>query len=189
MANNCVVTTGLTLNDCINNTPGVDSIHVLTTTGTSISLSAITYAANGEITTMESDAIGVFRKIDLVRNSTAALSEEVNVNSASLSFTYVPSLTFTIPGWNQEYTELYQELVQSIGTVFVVKLKSGRYFLASPSGMYIETATIESGSQPGDSQLYTLTFTGDERISTPEMEVPTTLAAFLSGTNMSVDRE
>jgi hypothetical protein len=186
---NCVITTGLTLNSCINNTPGISDLWVLTTTSSNISLATITYGTNGEVIGLTGSTTGEFKKIDLVRNSSAALSEEVNVNTASLSFTYVPSLLFTIPGWNQEYTELYQELVQSVGTVFIVKLKSGRYFLASPSGMYIETATIESGSVPGDSQLYTLSFTGDELISTPEMEVATNLATFLSGSNLTVDRE
>jgi hypothetical protein len=73
--------------------------------------------------------------------------------------------------------------------VFIVKLKSGKYFLASPSGMYIETATINSGSVPGDSQLYDLVFTSDELRSVPEMDVSSDLATFLSGTNLSVDRE
>lgn len=189
MANNCVITSGLTLSTCVNNQPGISDLWVMTTATDSISLSSITYAASGEITAMDSDAVGVFKKVDLVRNSAAALSEEVNVNTASLSFTYVPSLVFNIPGWSQEYTELYQELVQSVGSVFIVKLKSGKYFLASPSGMYIETATIESGSVPGDSQFYTLTFTGDELRSTPQMDVASDLATFLSGSNLSVDRE
>lgn len=189
MANNCVITSGLTLNLCSNNTPGLSDIWVLTTTGSSISLSAITYAASGEISAMNSDSVGVFKKVDLVRNSAAVLSEEVNVNTASLSFTFVPSLQFQIPGWAQEYTELYQELVKSVGSVFIVKLKSGKYFLASPSGMYIETATINSGSVPGDSQLYDLVFTGDELRSVPQMDVTSDLATFLSGTNLSVDRE
>lgn len=189
MANNCVITSGLTLNSCVNNTPGISDIWVLTTTGSSISLSAITYAASGEISAINSDEIGIFKKVDLVRNSAAVLSEEVNVNTASLSFTFVPSLQFQIPGWAQEYTELYQELVKSVGSVFIVKLKSGRYFLASPSGMYIETATINSGSVPGDSQLYDLVFTGDELRSVPQMDVTSDLATFLSGTNLSVDRE
>jgi hypothetical protein len=189
MANNCVITTGLTLNACVNNAPGISDLWVLTTTGTSISLSAITYSAGGEVTALNTDTLGVFKKIDLVRNSAAVLSETVNVNTASLSFTFVPSLQFQIPGWAQEYTELYQELVKSIGSVFIVKLKSGKYFLASPSGMYIEAATINSGSVPGDSQLYDLTFTGDELRSIPEMTVASTLATFFSGSNISVDRE
>ena len=117
------------------------------------------------------------------------ISEEVNVVTQSLSFTFVPTLQFQIPGWSQEYTELYQELVKSVGTVFVVKLKSGKYFLVSPSGMYISAATINSGSVPGDAQQYELTFTGDEVISVPEMEVSSDLATFLSGSNLSVDRE
>ena len=189
MANNCVITTGLTLNACVNNTPGISDLWVLSTSADAISLSSITYDASGYITAMDSDATGVFRKVDLVRNSAAVLSEEVNVNTASLSFTFVPSLQFQIPGWNQEYTELYQELVKSVGSVFIVKLKSGKYFLTSPSGMYIEAATINSGSVPGDSQLYDLTFTGDELRSIPEMTVSSDLATFFSGSNLSVDRE
>lgn len=189
MANNCVISTGLTLNACVNNQPGINDLWVLTTAEDAIDLTGITYAAGGEITALDSDVTGVFRKVDLVRNSAAVLSEEVNVNTASLSFTFVPSLQFQIPGWNQEYTELYQELVKSVGSVFIVKLKSGNYFLASPSGMYISSATINSGSVPGDSQLYDLTFTGDELRSIPEMDVASDLATFLSGTNLSVDRE
>jgi len=187
---NCVITSGLTLNDCINNIPGIDSLWVLTTTGTSISLAGITYDTSSEkVTSFTGSTSGEFKKIDLVRNSTAAMSEEVNVNTESLSFTFVPTLTFTIPGWNQEYTLLYQELVKSTGSIFVVKLKSGNWFLCSPSGLYASAATVASGSVPGDSQLYTLTLTGDEVRSIPEMNVATTLSAFLSGSNITVDRE
>jgi len=189
MANNCVITSGLTLNSCVNNVSGLESLHVLTTTGTSISLASVTYDANGKVTAISGSTAGELKKIDLVRNSAAVLSEEVNVVTQSLSFTFIPTLTFQIPGWNQEYTELYQELVKSVGTVFVVKLKSGKYFLVSPSGMYISSATINSGSQPGDSQIYELSFTSDEIISVPEMDVSSDLATFLSGSNITVDRE
>jgi len=186
---NCVITSGLTLNSCVNNIAGIEDLWVLSTTGTSISLASVTYDAGGKATAISGSTTGELKKIDLVRNSAAVLSEEVNVVTQSLSFTFVPTLQFQIPGWTQEYTELYQELVKSVGTVFVVKLKSGKYFLVSPSGMYISAATVNSGSVPGDSQLYDLTFTGDEVISVPEMEVSSDLATFLSGSNITVDRE
>lgn len=187
---NCVLTQGLLLDDCTNNIPGISDLWVLTTTGSSISLASITYdATTEEVTALSGSSVGEFKKIDLVRNSSAAMSEEVNVNTESLSFTFVPTLLFTIPGWSQEYTNLYQELVKSTGSIFLVKLKSGKYFLCSPSGLYASAATIASGSVPGDSQLYTLTMTGDEVRSIPQMEVPTTLSAFLSGSNLTIDRE
>jgi hypothetical protein len=186
---NCVITSGLTLNSCVNNIAGIEDLWVLSTTGTSISLASVTYDAGGKATAISGSTTGELKKIDLVRNSAAVLSEEVNVVTQSLSFTFVPTLQFQIPGWTQEYTELYQELVKSVGTVFVVKLKSGKYFLVSPSGMYISAATVNSGSVPGDSQLYDLTFTGDEVISVPEMDVSSDLATFLSGSNITVDRE
>jgi len=186
---NCVITSGLTLNSCVNNIAGIEDLWVLSTTGTSISLSSITYDVNGLVTAISGSTAGELKKIDLVRNSAAVLSEEVNVVTQSLSFTFVPTLQFQIPGWAQEYTELYQELVKSIGTVFVVKLKSGKYFLVSPSGMYISAATVNSGSVPGDSQLYDLTFVGDEIISVPQMDVTSDLATFLTASNITVDRE
>jgi len=186
---NCVITNGLELNSCVNNIAGIEDLWVLSTTGTSINLSTITYDADGLVTAISGSTTGELKKIDLVRNSAAVLSEEVNVVTQSLSFTFVPSLQFQIPGWAQEYTELYQELVKSVGTVFVVKLKSGKYFLCSPNGMYISAATVNSGSVPGDQQQYDLTFTGDEIISVPEMDVTTDLATFLSGSNITVDRE
>lgn len=190
MANNCIISNGLELNSCLNNIAGISDIWVLTTTGSSISLSSITYGgSNGEISALQGSTDGEFKKIDLVRNSAAVLSEEVNVVTASLSFTFVATLQFQIPGWNQQYTDLYEELVKSVGTVFIVKLKSGKYFLVSPSGMYATAATINSGSVPGDSQLYDLTFQSDEIISIPEMEVSEDLTTFLEGSNLTVDRE
>ena len=186
---NCVITSGLTLNSCVNNIAGIEDLWVLSTTASTINLSSITYDAGGQVTAISGSTTGELKKIDLVRNSAAVLSEEVNVVTQSLSFTFVPTLTFQVPGWNQEYTELYQELVKSVGTVFVVKLKSGKYFLVSPNGMYISAGTINSGSVPGDQQQYELSFVGDEIISVPEMEVTTDLATFLSGSNITVDRE
>jgi hypothetical protein len=187
---NCVLTYGLTLDSCNNNIPGVEALWALTTTGSSISVSGLTYdVSSEELTSFDANATGVFKKIDLVRNSNAVLSEEVNVNAQSLSFTFVPSLQFQIPGWAQEYTLLYQEIVKSTESYFIVKLKSGKYFLAAPSGMYISAATVASGSQPGDDQLYDITVTGNETRSLPEMTVTTDLATYFSGTNITVDRE
>lgn len=187
---NCVIERGLSLENCVNNIPGISDLWVLTTTGSSISVSGLTYdVTSEELTSFDADAVGEFKKIDLVRNSNAVLSEEVNVNAQSLSFTFVPSLQFQIPGWNQAYTLLYQEIVKSTETYFIVKLKSGKYFLASPSGMYVSAATVASGSQPGDDQLYDVTVTGNETRSLPEMDVTTDLATYFSGTNISVDRE
>lgn len=189
MANNCVITSGLTLNACVNNIAGVEDLWVLTTTGSSINLASVTYDAGGQVTAISGSTAGELKKIDLVRNSAAVLSEEVNVVTQSLSFTFVPTLQFQIPGWDQTYTALYEELVKSVGTVFVVKLKSGKYFLVSPSGLYISAATINSGSVPGDQQIYDLTFVGEEIISIPQMDVSTDLATFLSASNITVDRE
>lgn len=189
MANNCVITSGLTLNSCVNNVAGIEDLWVLTTTGDSINLASVTYDADGLVTAISGSTAGELKKIDLVRNSAAVLSEEVNVVTQSLSFTFIPTLQFQMPGWNQEYTSLYEELVKSVGTVFVVKLKSGKYFLVSPSGLYISAATINSGSVPGDQQQYDVTFTGDETISVPEMDVDTDLATFLTSSNITVDRE
>jgi hypothetical protein len=39
-----------------------------------------------------------FRKIDIVRNSSAALNESTSINLESLGFTYNTQLIFTIPG-------------------------------------------------------------------------------------------
>jgi len=187
---NCTVQNGIILNSCVNNIPGISDLWVLTTTGSSISVSGLTYdVSTEELTSFDADTTGEFKKIDLVRNSNAVLSEEVNVNAQSLSFTFVPSLQFQIPGWAQEYTLLYQEIVKSTETYFIVKLKSGKYFMVSPSGMYITTATVASGSQPGDDQLYDITVTGNETRSLPEMTVSSDLATYFSGTNISVDRE
>jgi hypothetical protein len=56
--------------------------------------------------------------------------------------------------------------------------------------MYIESATIASGSLPGDSQLYTITLTSSNTLSVPEVAVITTLTAFLAAnTNITIDRE
>jgi len=56
-------------------------------------------------------------------------------------------------------------------------------------GMFISSATIASGSLPGDLQAYTITLTSNGTISVPQMDITTTLSAFLAGSNISVDRE
>jgi hypothetical protein len=190
MGSNCVITNGLTLNSCVNNIPGLDSIWVLTTTGTTAEITAITFNSVSEITGLTANAGCEFKKIDVVRNSSAALNESVAVNLESLGFDYQTQLIFTIPGIYQDGTNLYQEIVQNTQSYFVVKLKTGKYFLASPLGMYIESATIASGSLPGDSQLYTLTLTSSNVISVPEIDVTTTLTAWLAAnSNIAIDRE
>jgi len=189
---NCVITNGLELSSCVNNVPGIDSLWVLTSTGSTADFDSITYDVDGSITAVSgSTGLGLeFKKIDVVRNSSAALNEEVSVNLESLGFTFNTSLIFTIPGLNQDATNLYQEIVKNTGSYFIVLLKTGKYFLSgADGGMFISSATIASGSLPGDSQLYTLTLTSNGTISVPEMVVPTTLSAFLAGSNISIDRE
>ena len=192
MSYNCCITNGLELSSCVNNIPGLDSLWTLSVgTGSTCSLDAITYSGNGEVIAISGASAGLeFKKVDLVRNSSAALNESTSINLESLGFTFNTQLIFTIPGLNQEATNLYQEIVKNTASIFIVKLKTGKFFLASPSGMFCESATIASGSLPGDSQLYTLTLTSNESISVPQIAVSTTLTAWLAAnSNITIDRE
>ncbi len=190
MASNCVITSGLALASCVNNVPGIDTLYVLTSTGTSTDaqFASITYDGDGYITTFSAATTGLtWQQIDLVRNSSAALNEETSVNIPSLGFTFNTKLLFTIPGYSQENTNLYQQIVKNTQSYFIVKLKTGKYFLAgADGGMFIETASVVSGSLPGDDQLYSLGLTSNGSISVPEMLVPTTLAAFIAGTGFGL---
>jgi len=191
---NCCITNGLELQSCVNNIPGLDSLYVLTPgTGTTCSLGSIAYSGTGEVIGLTASTTGnEFKKIDIVRNSSAALNEATSINLESLGFTFNTQLVFTIPGLNQEATNLYQEIVKNTASIFIVKLKTGKYFLASPSGMFIESASVASGSLPGDSQLYTITLTSNETISVPQIDVAPgqTLTAWLAAnSNIGLDRE
>jgi hypothetical protein len=55
--------------------------------------------------------------------------------------------------------------------------------------MFTTAATINSGAQPGDNQLYDITVQGIENESIPEINVVSNLTSFLSGSNLTVDRE
>jgi hypothetical protein len=192
MSYNCCITNGLELQSCVNNVPGLDGIWVLTPgTGTTCSLESVSYSGTGEVVGMTaSTANQEFKKIDIVRNSSAALNESTSINLESLGFTYNTQLIFTIPGLNQDATNLYQQIVQNTESYFIVKLKTGRYFFVAPGGCFIESSTIASGSLPGDSQLYSLTLTSNSTISVPEMSVSTTLTAWLAAnSNILIDRE
>jgi hypothetical protein len=192
MSYNCCITNGLELSSCVNNVPGLDGIWVLTPgTGTTCSLESVSFSGTGEVIGMTASTSGQeFRKIDIVRNSSAALNESTSINLESLGFTYNTQLIFTIPGLNQDATNLYQQIVQNTESYFIVKLKTGRYFFVAPGGCFIESSTIASGSLPGDSQLYTLTLTSNSTISVPEMNVSTTLNAWLTAnSNITLDRE
>lgn len=193
MSYNCCITNGLELASCVNNVPGLDGLWVLTpgTGATDCSLSTISYSGTGEVIALTGATTGLeFKKVDIVRNSSAALNESTSINLESLGFTYNTQLIFTIPGLNQDATNLYQEIVQNTESYFIVKLKTGKYFFAAPGGMFIESATIASGSLPGDSQLYTLTLTSNSTISVPQMSVSSTLTAWLAAnSNIGLDRE
>ena len=83
MASNCIITQGVKLASCVNNVPGLDSLYVLTSTGTSTDaqFASITYDGDGYITTFSAATTGLtWQQIDLVRNSSAALNEETAVN-------------------------------------------------------------------------------------------------------------
>jgi len=194
MASNCIITQGLKLASCVNNVPGLDSLFVLTSTGTSTDaqFASITYDGDGYITTFSAATTGLtWQQIDLVRNSSAALNEDTSINLPSLGFTFSTKLLFTIPGYSQENTNLYQQIVKNTQSYFIVRLKTGKYFLAGADnngggGMFVETATISSGSLPGDDQLYSLGLTSNSSISVPEMLVPTDLSAFVAGTGFGI---
>lgn len=192
MSYNCCITSGLELQSCVNVLPGIDALYVLTQgSGTTCSLSAVSYSGTGEVIAITGATSGLeFSKIDIIRNSAAALNESVSVNVPSLGFVYQTQLIFTMPSIQQSHTNLYEELVQNTASVFIVKLKSGKYFLATPSGMFLESASIASGSVPGDDQLYTLTLTSQEQRSVPQIAVDTTLTAWLAAnSNITLDRE
>jgi len=190
MASNCIITNGLALQSCVNNVPGLDQLFVLTSTGSSLDaqFASITYDGDGYITSFSAATSGLtWQQIDLVRNSSAALNEETSVNIPSLGFTFNTKLLFTIPGISQVNTNLYQQIVKNVQSYFIVKLKTGKYFLAgADGGMFIETAGIVSGSLPGDDQLLSLALTSNGTRSVPEMLVTTTLADFVSGTGFGL---
>ena len=193
MSYNCCITSGLELQSCVNILPGIDSVYVLTsgTGSTDCSLSTISYSGTGEVIGLTGSTSGLeFAKIDIIRNSAAALNESVSLNIPSLGFVYQTQLIFTMPSIQQSHSNLYSEIVQNTASVFIVKLKSGKFFLATPSGMYLESATISSGSVPGDDQLYNLTLTSQEQRSVPQIAVDTTLTAWLAAnSNITLDRE
>lgn len=192
MSYNCAITNGLELQSCVNVLPGIDSLYVLTTSGSSAcALETITYSGTGEVISISAATNDLeFKKIDLVRNSAAALNESVSVNVPSLGFVYQTQLVFTMPSIQQSHSNLYEEIVQNTASIFVVKLKSGKYFLATPSGMFVESAAIASGSVPGDDQLYTITLTSQEQKSVPQMDITTTFTAWLAAnSNIALDRE
>jgi hypothetical protein len=174
----------------VNNVPGLDQLFVLTSTGSSLDaqFASITYDGDGYITSFSAATSGLtWQQIDLVRNSSAALNEETSVNIPSLGFTFNTKLLFTIPGISQVNTNLYQQIVKNVQSYFIVKLKTGKYFLAgADGGMFIETAGIVSGSLPGDDQLLSLALTSNGTRSVPEMLVTTTLADFVSGTGFGL---
>ena len=62
MASNCIITSGLALASCVNNVPGLDSLYVLTSTGTSTDaqFASITYDGDGFITTFSAATISRF---------------------------------------------------------------------------------------------------------------------------------
>jgi len=194
MASNCIITQGLKLASCVNNVPGLDSLFVLTSTGTSTDaqFASITYDNDGYITTFSAATTGLtWQQIDLVRNSSAALNEDTSINLPSLGFVFNTKLLFTIPGYSQENTNLYQQIVKNTQSYFIVKLKTGKYFLAGADsngggGMFVETAGVVSGSLPGDDQLYSIALTSNSSISVPEMLVSTDLTAFVAGTGFSI---
>jgi hypothetical protein len=89
MGSNCVITNGLALTSCVNNIPGLEALWVLTTTGTTAEITGITYNTGGEITGLTANAGTEFKKIDVVRNSSAALLVSTtthNLSSPSLDF-------------------------------------------------------------------------------------------------------
>jgi len=190
MASNCIITQGLKLASCVNNVPGLAELFVLTSTGTSTDaqFASITYDGDGYISTFSAATTGLtWQQIDLVRNSSAALNEETRVNIPSLGFKFNTKLLFTIPGYSQENTNLYQQIVKNVQSYFIVKLKTGKYSLAgADGGMFIETAGVVSGSLPGDDQLYSLALTSNGSRSVPEMLVSTDLTAFMVGTGFSI---
>jgi len=193
MSNNCNILDGLTLTSCVNNVPGLDALWVLTpgTGSTEAILSSISYSGTGEVSAFSGATNSLeFKKVDIVRNSSAALNESTSINLESLGFTFNTQLLFTIPGLEQSSSNLYEQIVKNTESYFIVKLKTGRFFLAAPGGMFIETATLASGSLPGDSQLFSLALTSNSTISVPQIAVVTTLTAFLAAnSNISIDRE
>ncbi len=191
MASNCVITQGLELASCVNNVPGVSGIWVLTSTGDTAEFASITYDGSGMVSAVSGNTPGLeFKKIDIVRNSSAALNEETSINLESLGFTFNTNLLFTIPGISQDSTNLYQQIVKNVASYFIVLLKTGNYFLAGhDGGMFVSSATIASGSLPGDSQLYNIALTSNGASSVPQMDVTSTLSAFLAGSGITIDRE
>lgn len=180
----CYISEGYSL-DCRNaSTGGLKAMWILGDSGNTIS--GWTESVDNEITSISGD--GTFYKFELVKQS-SSLSEAIAVNTTSQSVVFEPTLTINLPKMNNTLRNLFQNLVSQNNIFAIVLDNNNRYWsYAFQNGGLVTAGTLQTGQAYADlNGVSALTIVGGEPNATQEILVTTTLAAVMSGINVSAE--
>lgn len=180
----CFITEGYSL-DCRNaSTGGIQSVWILGDSGNTITA----WTENGDEQITSISGSGTFYKFELVKQS-SSFSEAITVNTQAQSVVFEPSLVLNLPKLSASLRKLFQELVSQNNIFFIVKDNNDRYWSgAFQNGALVTSGAIQTGTAYADlNGLNALTILGGEPNASQEILVTTTLAAVMSGINVSAE--
>lgn len=120
-----------------------------------------------------------FVKVGVINNSIALNSDYSNTPENN-SFSFDSTLAFNISNITAESRKFMQDLAEADFVVAVIKLKSGRVVAVGADGyLTLGTASMQSGTQAGDLNGFTVSLTETGGVSFPKLVDPTLLSTIV----------
>lgn len=179
----CFIENGYTL-DCRNaSTGGIKTMWMLGDSGNTIN--SVSTDSDGFITSIT--GVGTFYKFELVRQS-SSLTEDVLVNDTNQSVVFQPTVLVNLPKLNQGLRNLWFELIKQNALYMIVLDNNDRYWaVAFENGGYVSAGQMLTGLAYNDANGVNFTLLGGEPNPSREIKVTSTLAAVMSGINVSAE--
>jgi len=174
----CVITSGIALG-CSDGIGGIKKIYIVGGTGSTPSVTGLTYNSTGAITGATVTSGTTLYAFDLKRN-TSSLSQNVTKSFENGTIYFEQVLTAVFFKYDQDKRNQVKILSQNDDLqIIAIDQNDVQYYLGQENGMYLSGGSAATGTALGDRNGFELTFSGQE--PEPARVISGTLASVFSG--------
>ena len=177
----CVITSGIALG-CSDGIGGIKKIYIVGGTGSTPSVTGLTYDADGAITGATSASGTTLYGFELKRN-TSSLSQNVTKSFENGTIYFEQVLTAVFFKYDQDKRNQVKLLSQNDDLqIIAIDQNNVQYYLGQVNGMYLSGGSAATGTALGDRNGFELTFTGQEQ--EPARVIDGALASVFTGASI-----
>jgi len=177
----CVITSGIALG-CSDGIGGIKKIYIVGGTGSTPSVTGLTYNSTGAITGATSTSGTTLYGFELKRN-TSSLTQAVNKNFENGSIFFQQELVAVFYKYDQDKRNQVKLLSQNDELqIIAIDQNDVQYYLGQENGMFLSGGSAATGTALGDRNGFELNFQGQE--PEPARVIQGSLASVFAGASI-----